>query len=202
MYGLSVGIQNLSTTLPAPVYALLSGLNAATVGIVAVSAVQLAEKAIHDKISRILIIFGACAGLCYNALWYFPVLMVIGGLAIAMWDGCLSSQVQKTMKAWQNRHKRPVDSEEANSANIELESTTPAPAEQNDGVRSRKPNQAGNLPQASGALPAGSIRSTETEASQTPKYRVRIRTGIIIFVAFFGMFLIRKARALNKTNVE
>lgn len=191
MYGLSVGIQNLSNTLPDPVYALLSGLNAATVGIVAVSAVQLAEKAIHDKISRILIIFGACAGLCYNALWYFPVLMVIGGLVIATWDGWLYSQVRKTKKAWQNRHGRPVDSEEANSTNMELESTTPVPAEQNNGVRSRKPDQAEDLPQAAGALPAGSTRSTETEASQSPKYRVRIRTGIVIFVAFFGMFLVR-----------
>lgn len=191
MYGLSVGIQNLSNTLPDPVYALLSGLNAATVGIVAVSAVQLAEKAIHDKISRILIIFGACAGLCYNALWYFPVLMVIGGLVIATWDGWLYSQVRKTKKAWQNRHRPPVDSEEANSTNMELESTTPVPAEQNNGVRSRKPNQAEDLPQAAGALPAGSTRSTETEASQSPQYRVRIRTGIVIFVAFFGMFLIR-----------
>lgn len=191
MYGLSVGIQNLSNTLPGPVYALLSGLNAATVGIVAVSAVQLAEKAIHDKISRILIIFGACAGLCYNALWYFPVLMVIGGLVIATWDGWLYSQVQKTKKAWQNRHKRPVDSEEANSTNMELESTTPGPAEQNSGVRSRKPNQSEDLPRASGALPAGSTRSTETEASQSPKHRVRVRTGIAIFVAFFGMFFTR-----------
>lgn len=189
MYGLSVGIQNLSTTLPAPVYALLSGLNAATVGIVAVSAVQLAEKAIHDKISRILIIFGACAGLCFNALWYFPVLMVIGGLAIAVWDGWLYSQVQKAKRAWKNRHNPPVDSEEANSNNLELEPTIQTPAEPNEGVRSRKPNQAENLPRASGAV-AGSTRSTETEASQSPKYRVRVRTGIIIFVAFFGMSLV------------
>lgn len=185
MYGLAVGIQNLSTTLPGPVYALLSGLNAATVGIVAVSAVQLAEKAIHDKISRILIIFGACAGLCYNALWYFPVLMVIGGIAIALWDGWMSSQVQRAKRAWHNMHHRPAEPEEANSSNLEMQSASAAPADQNDGVRSRKANQAGN----SGAAPE-STRSTETEASQLPlyQYRVSIRTGLVIMVTFFGMF--------------
>ncbi|KAF3396422.1 hypothetical protein F1880_006582 [Penicillium rolfsii] len=188
MYGLSVGIQNLSNTLRGPVYALLSGLNAATVGIVAVSAVQLAQKAINDKISRILILFGACAGLCYNALWYFPVLMVTGGLVITSWDGWLYSQVQKTKKAWQNRHKSPVDSEEANSTSMELESTTPAPAERRDGVRSRKLNQTEGLPQASGALPARSTRSNETEA-QYNKYGIRVRTGIFISIAFFASFI-------------
>ncbi|OOQ88972.1 putative chromate ion transporter [Penicillium brasilianum] len=189
MYALSVGIQNLSTTLPGPVYGLLSGLNAATVGIVAVSAVQLAEKAIQDKISRILIIFGACAGLCYNALWYFPVLMVIGGVAIATWDGWLYSQVQRAKRVWKNRHQRSADSEQANTANLEMAPTTrPAATEQNEAVRSRKSNQSGDLPQASGAI-AESTLSTETEASQSQKYRVRVRTGLIIFVAFFASFI-------------
>lgn len=194
MYALAVGIQNLSTTLPGPVYALLSGLNAATVGIVAVSAVQLAEKAIQDKISRILIIFGACAGLCYNALWYFPVLMVIGGFVIALWDGWLYSQVQRGKRAWQNRHKRPAHSEEANSSNLEMQSASAAPVEQNDGVRSRKTNQAGNPPQTTGSV-SGSTASTETEACQLPtyQYRVRIRTGLVILVAFFGMSLARNS---------
>ncbi|KAJ5313139.1 CAZyme family AA3 [Penicillium atrosanguineum] len=138
MYALSVGVGNLSRTLPEPVYALLSGLNAATVGIVAVSAVQLAEKAIRDKISRILIIFGACAGLCYNALWYFPMLMLGGGLVIAVWDGWLYSQVQRAKTAWRNRHNCPTDSEEANTTPVEMESIQPVEAERSETVLSRK----------------------------------------------------------------
>jgi chromate transport protein ChrA len=51
MYALSLGVQQIDETLPALVYALLSGLNASTVGIIALVAVQLAEKAIRDKIS-------------------------------------------------------------------------------------------------------------------------------------------------------
>ncbi|EER29446.1 Chromate transporter family protein [Coccidioides posadasii C735 delta SOWgp] len=86
MFGLSLGVQRLDELLPDIVYALLSGLNASTVGIIALAAVQLAEKSIKDNITRILVIGGACAGLCYNALWYFPTLMVIGGCSTAVWD--------------------------------------------------------------------------------------------------------------------
>jgi chromate transport protein ChrA len=55
MYSLSLGVSRIGDTLPAPVYALLSGLNAATVGIIALAAVQLAKKAITDKLSRVLV---------------------------------------------------------------------------------------------------------------------------------------------------
>lgn len=190
MYALSVGIQNLSRTLPDPVYALLSGLNAATVGIVAVSAVQLAEKAIRDKISRILIIFGACAGLCYNALWYFPVLMVGGGLTIAVWDGWLYSQVQRAKSAWRNRHNRPADSEEANTSSVEMESVQPGEAERSETVRARKKGTSSNAPSTltqSPAAPSSSAQSIVSEESQSPNYVIRIRTGIAIAAAFFGI---------------
>lgn len=86
MYGLALGIGRIGETLPNPVYALLSGLNAATVGIIALAAVQLSEKAITDDLTRILVFMGGAAGMLYTALWYFPVLMVIGGTATLIWD--------------------------------------------------------------------------------------------------------------------
>ena len=61
MYALSLGIQTIGQSLPLPVYPLLSGLNAAVVGIIALAAVQLADKAIRDKLTRIQVLFGACA---------------------------------------------------------------------------------------------------------------------------------------------
>jgi chromate transport protein ChrA len=86
MYGLSIGISNVGVTLPSAVYALLSGLNAATVGIIALAAVELAQKAITDKMTRILVFLGACTGLLYNALWYFPLLMCLAGCAAIVFD--------------------------------------------------------------------------------------------------------------------
>jgi chromate transport protein ChrA len=40
MYGLSLGVQKMPDRLPPIVYAFLSGLNASTVGIIALAAVQ------------------------------------------------------------------------------------------------------------------------------------------------------------------
>jgi chromate transport protein ChrA len=40
MFGLALGVQQIDEVLPAPAYAFLSGLNASTVGIVALAAVQ------------------------------------------------------------------------------------------------------------------------------------------------------------------
>ncbi|KND90472.1 putative chromate transport protein [Tolypocladium ophioglossoides CBS 100239] len=86
MYGLSVGVSNIGTSLPRPVYALLSGLNASTVGIITLAAVQLSEKAITDKMTRNLVFLGATAGMLYNALWYFPLLMFLAGMATVVHD--------------------------------------------------------------------------------------------------------------------
>ncbi|KAK2466095.1 hypothetical protein APHAL10511_001737 [Amanita phalloides] len=86
MYGLSLGIQRMGTTLPSSVYAFLSGLNAATVGGIALSAVQLSRQAITDPLTRALVLISASAGLCYNALWYYPVLIILGGFTTLLWD--------------------------------------------------------------------------------------------------------------------
>lgn len=86
MYGLSLGVSNIDENLPRVAYALLSGVNAATVGIIAQAAVQLSEKAITDKMTRMLVFLGAVAGLMYNALWYFPLLMVLAALATVVHD--------------------------------------------------------------------------------------------------------------------
>ena len=40
MFALALGVERIGEVLPDPVYALLSGLNASTVGIIAVAAVQ------------------------------------------------------------------------------------------------------------------------------------------------------------------
>ncbi|KAG8912265.1 hypothetical protein FRC01_005188 [Tulasnella sp. 417] len=86
MFGFAQGVASIGDTLPTLVYALLSGLNASTVGIVAVAAFQLSERAITDPLSRVIIIFTAGAGMLYKALWYFPLLMVVSGLATCWWD--------------------------------------------------------------------------------------------------------------------
>jgi chromate transport protein ChrA len=86
MFGLSVGVSNIGDSLPRAVYALLSGLNAATVGIISLAAVELSNKAITDKLTRILVFLAGAAGMLYNALWYFPVLIFAAGFATTTHD--------------------------------------------------------------------------------------------------------------------
>jgi chromate transport protein ChrA len=86
MFGLSIGISNIDDSLPRAVYAVLSGLNAATVGIIALAAVELSDKAVTDHLTRILVFLTATAGMLYNALWYFPVLMLGAGCSTVIYD--------------------------------------------------------------------------------------------------------------------
>ncbi|KAI4177439.1 MAG: hypothetical protein LQ343_000420 [Gyalolechia ehrenbergii] len=112
-YGLSLGVARIDETLPAPVYALLTGLNAATVGIIALAAVQLSQKAITDKLTRILVFLSATAGMLYNALWYFPVLIFAGGTATVFWDYRIGQRLLRRFRPRTDRDSEaPVNSME------------------------------------------------------------------------------------------
>lgn len=114
MYGLSIGVSNIGKSLPPAVYALLSGLNAATVGIIVLAAVQLSEKAITDKLTRILVFLAAAAGMMYNALWYFPLLMLLAGIAAIVHDfRWLHGPVKAVTSAFQGKLRRRRIAEEA-----------------------------------------------------------------------------------------
>ncbi|KAL2821438.1 chromate transporter-domain-containing protein [Aspergillus cavernicola] len=185
MYALSLGVQRIDDTLPTPVYALLSGLNASTVGIIALAAVQLAEKAIRDRISRILVIFGACAGLCYSALWYFPVLMVVGGFATALWDGWGYQQIRRVRSAWRNRNRQPEPEGDLNaSADMErMSASNSAHGIGTEMLRLRRPD-ASPLPQNVTDIHS----SNETEAP-SQDHVIRVRVGVVILVLFFASFI-------------
>jgi chromate transport protein ChrA len=202
MYALSLGVQKMPDRLPAVVYALLSGMNASTVGIIALAAVQLAEKAIKDRVTRVLVIFGACAGLCYNALWYFPVLIAVGGLVTVVWDIWLRQRVAKMKARYAARRRRARNEDGDAEETVAAQDVTPAeqvPLGRVEAVK-RRP-QAGDsvdriLPveeEEGGPSRTAERRSTEiSEATPTtdPRtYNVPIKLGISLTVAFFLSFL-------------
>lgn len=201
MYALSLGVQRIDETLPLPVYALLSGLNASTVGIIALAAVQLAEKAIKDKLTRILVVFGACAGLCYNALWFFPLLMLVGGLASVIWDGWMSQKIGKAREALKRRKQnRESAAEEAGTDDgVRLEDR----AESHSNVH-RRTAAAGSIKSgnSASALPQPSADNSPLETEQTAiaessDHIIRIKVGIAISVLFFGNLSHRLHKILN-----
>jgi hypothetical protein len=122
MYALALGVSRVSSVLPLPVYALLSGLNAAVVGNVALAAIQLADKAITDPLSRLILVFSACAGLCYNALWYFPLLMVLGGVSTFAWDLWARNFVGSVKGRWRRRRSE-ANTLESSGGNLAVSST-------------------------------------------------------------------------------
>ncbi|KAL3494165.1 chromate transporter-domain-containing protein [Aspergillus germanicus] len=183
MYALSVGVQNMNEILPGPVYALLSGLNASTVGIVALSAVQLAEKVIQDKVTRLLVIFGGCAGLCYSALWYFPVLMVAGGLVNVAWNGWVSQLFRRTRITWRHRNAYPenAQAEGAISGEVELQGQStydsPGSVASSEAVRSRRAETPAQV-------------QVQTDSSQPYLHHiVSIRVGLLLCACFFASFV-------------
>lgn len=169
--GLGFGIATVGNSLPDPVYALLSGLNSATVGIIALAAVQLSQKAITDKLTRILVFVGGAAGMLYSALWFFPVLMLAGGCTTVIWD---MRVVQRL------RRKATLNPERATSA--------AAPAEDQSTV----------LEPGRGSTAVLHDPSTERQeevqrfhaATRTHNYisSWKVATGII--AGFFSLFLI------------
>lgn len=216
MFALALGVRQISDTLPEPAYAFLSGLNASTVGIVAVAAVQLAEKCIKDPLSRLLVIFGACAGLCYGALWYYPVLVVAGGFACVTWDLWLGRRARKLKQAWKARRSHAADqaaaAEDGAAGNLprqqDIELRVPeaaASTKHNTGLVQRRQIQP--EPTADRSTEATAESSTESATTtdvqqqrrQHPQsdsepfrvpYGVSVRTGLTVLAIFTVSFII------------
>ncbi|KAK3326087.1 chromate transporter-domain-containing protein [Apodospora peruviana] len=199
MYGLSIGVSNIDDTLPRPVYALLSGLNAATVGVIALAAVELAHKAITDKLTRVVVFASGAAGLLYNSLWYFPVLMVVSGLATLVYDyRWLHRPVARVVDGlqklkWWSRRQKSTSEEEVERGSTEL--CTPPDV--------NKPTAA-TMTTAAAAAAAGSTSNnsnpnstTGEEEEEEPRVIPRDmqlnfswRTGTIIIALFFLSFIV------------
>ncbi|KAF2432774.1 chromate transporter [Tothia fuscella] len=205
MYALSLGVQRINDVLPAPVYPLLSGLNAATVGIIALAAVQLAEKAITNKLTRILVIFGACAGLCYTALWYFPVLIIVGGIATVIWDQWVGQRCANIRANWgKKKSNKEALVEESNAVDVsamggDTRSVEPEQhQDQSNSITSSENHVASGGKAANlDPLKRSTTESFEKVASaQAPKmsadvltHAISVKVGIAVIILFFVSFI-------------
>jgi len=195
-YALAVGVSRIGDTLPAPVYALLSGLNAATVGIIALAAVQLSEKAITDKLTRILVFLGAAAGMLYNALWYFPVLMVCGGTATIVWDYRWGHRalgaVKRTALGW--RHQPNSHHEEAQPGEpVELQQVYPDRPGAPEHASIHRVNAQSPQADPPSQRSAEAATPEATERIIPPALRLRIfswKLGLSIIIAFLAAFIV------------
>jgi hypothetical protein len=206
MAALAVGVAMIEDHLPNPVYGMLSGLNSATVGIVALAAVQLAENAIKDQLSRIVVLFGACAGLCYTALWYFPVLMVVGGAVTALWDMWLGrisvTLLHKFKKQRSDAHTLAEEATPETQEGHNIQSIRPGSVDadnieemdNNNGARTvNQQNRTVNISEprpTDEALRIAKKDGVKVRALDTPGHSIPIRVGIFITIAFFGTYFV------------
>lgn len=199
MYGLSLGISQVGDRLPAPVYALLSGLNSATVGIIALAAVQLAEKAITDKITRVVVCFGGAAGILYSSLWYFPLLLVAGGLATVVWDLRIGHRALKwARRTLASRNRDQERQVTGYSARIESQDPIiqqPAAAVSENSVQLRRPRtrQDGTLPVTEQAptRPGDSSSNLQSRGNQISGVLALLgwKRGLLIIAFFIASFV-------------
>jgi len=192
MYALSIGVSRIGETLPLPVYALLSGLNAATVGVIALAGVQLASKAITDRVSRLIVVLSACAGLCYTTLWYFPILMLIGGFTTTVWDNWVRSAVGRLKAKWRRKRSpiRPVTTADVPITGTEDIVMQRRDADPGNDMTSRRSVKSGS--RVSVHLSAGAGPEIGTPTGRTipgliqQAHGIRVKVGVVIIVSFFG----------------
>lgn len=99
MAGLAAGVRKFPEQLPPIVLALLTGLNASAVGLIALAAFQLSRTAITDKLTRLLVLGSASFGICYHAPWVGVytrnyALRYLADLAVVSFRCTLSSLLQ------------------------------------------------------------------------------------------------------------
>lgn len=170
MYGLGLGISRINERLPDAVYALITGLNCATVGLIALAGMQLSIRTITDRLSRALLIFSACAGLCYTALWWFPFLMGVCAAIAILWDFWLRKAIHRLSVASQRVLSKLRRGRSA-SAEPQPEGQDPASIEMR------------------AADDQASVRSRSgSEESTPPAFKLDLTPGLTIIGVFFVAF--------------
>jgi chromate transport protein ChrA len=122
MAALGAGVRAFPATLPPIVLALLTGLNASAVGLIALAAYQLSQTAITDGVTRLLVLGTASFGICYHAPWMYPVLVFSGGLITLVFDyrrKLLDTLVP--VKLRRRLHKKRDETPPSPAQDIELE---------------------------------------------------------------------------------
>jgi len=66
MLSVGLGIRHVETSLPDVVYALLSGLNSAIIGIIAFSGTKLAQRSVCDKFTLLIVCAVGCIAILYR----------------------------------------------------------------------------------------------------------------------------------------
>ena len=137
--------------------------------------------------------------MCYNALWYFPTLIAVGGIVTAAWDVYLRREfrrLRRKIKERRSRHNRMNQEnshERIQSVGIDLPLPTRAAS---TGLQHRTgdtpiittTNPSDRPPLLGGPEPARTSTTIETQTPTTDmrSHGILMSTGLIIIGLFFG----------------
>ena len=140
-----------------------------------------------------LVILGACAGLPYNALWYFPLLMAIGGILTIFWDlwGRAKFGRMRARFSRKNRNEQRQAEESTAPSALPLETRNPA---QDGGLQRRVAGHAETSGAATAPKNEDPGEQTTPEAEETPhpqridtiSHAIPVKVGVLIIIGFFG----------------
>ncbi|GAA5975241.1 hypothetical protein JCM5350_000201 [Sporobolomyces pararoseus] len=156
MTGVGFAVERIPSTLPNIVFALFTGLNAATVGLVALAAYQLSKKVVTDKATRLLLFFSGAIASCYESQWLYPVLMVAGGVTTLLVDRFSIYRAKQLLKR------------SSNNPSPELVTTFETPSRQVEEIEMQLPRPA--APVATKSSSSG-IDSTQPVENSTTTIR-------------------------------
>ncbi|KAJ1017930.1 hypothetical protein NDA13_006541 [Ustilago tritici] len=175
MAALGAGVCKFPERLPPTVLGLLTGLNAAAVGLVALAAFQLSKSSITDGVSRLLVLGSASFGICYHAPWMYRVLVFGGGFTTLLYDfrlGIIAGVSAKlNIREARTRSNNAGDGAQNDSTqDIELEQVNTAQRASLD--KAQTPASVQELPfQVGSSLAQGSLRQRNAQTVD------RTRTG-------------------------
>lgn len=214
MSALGAGVRKFPDRLPPIVLALLTGLNASAVGLIALAAFQLSKTAITDPITRILVLASASFGICYHAPWMYPVLVFVGGAVTLAYDfrrpvfNKLMSRRQQLRSDTAPQHSTPATDEP--NRDIELVSRTQHTAQDTSlptqgATEQAHGNDHSGLRQRSGPSVQSFQSSTTTshavpESTRTPILVLNKRFALglgVVFVAFVVTLIVVRSQLAN-----
>ncbi|CAD6898594.1 unnamed protein product [Tilletia laevis] len=143
MGALGVGVRRMPDELPEIVLALLSGLNAAAVGLIALAAYQLSLNCITDHLTRLVLMY--------------PILIVTGGLLTLSFDNrhLALTPIKKAFHKRSERAKRNAQRSSAPSTTPGADAITPdielTALPQHTNSNGLRPESPGNMSTKSGA---------------------------------------------------
>jgi len=145
------------------------------------------------------VIFGACAGLCYSTLWYFPLLIFIGAVVTVIWDTWLQQQIGK-IQAKRASRKAGENVEAVEASNIESVAVEEQPQESPVEGLQRRTTQAttselSTSEQMETVASSSALRPNEDSQARagaamrtdTTTHGIPVKLGIGLIATFLGM---------------